>query len=50
MDKVSWPSRQDLQRATTVVIVTMLFIGFVLLAYDVFWAWFFTLIRILKPA
>jgi preprotein translocase subunit SecE len=50
MDKVTWPSRQDLQRATIVVIVTMLFIGAVLFFYDIFWAWFFTLIRILKPA
>jgi preprotein translocase subunit SecE len=50
MDKVSWPSREELQRATIVVIATMLFIGAVLFFYDIFWAWFFTLIRILKPA
>ena len=50
MDKVTWPTRNELQRATTVVIATMLFIGLVLLAYDVFWAWFFTLVGLLERA
>lgn len=49
MDKVTWAGREELQRATIVVICTMLFIGTVLLVYDVFWAWFFTLVRILQP-
>ena len=49
MDKVTWASREELQRATIVVIATMVFIGLVLLAYDVFWVWFFTLVRILQP-
>ncbi len=49
MDKVTWAGREELQRATIVVIVTMTFMGAVLLAYDLFWVWFFTLINILKP-
>lgn len=49
MDKVTWAGREELQRATIVVICTMVFIGTVLLVYDVFWAWFFTLVRILQP-
>ena len=49
MDKVTWASREELQRATIVVIATMVFIGLVLLAYDVFWVWFFTFVRILQP-
>ncbi len=49
MDKVTWASREELQRATIVVICTMTFIGVVLLVYDVFWVWFFTLVRILQP-
>lgn len=50
MDKVTWASRAELQRATAVVIVTMVFIGVVLLAYDIFWAWLFTAIGVLKQA
>ncbi len=49
MDKVTWAGREELQRATIVVISTMLFIGAVLLVYDLFWVWFFTLVRILQP-
>ncbi len=49
MDKVTWAGREELQRATIVVITTMVFIGVVLLVYDVFWVWFFTLVRILQP-
>ena len=43
MDKVSWPSKPELYRATVVVITTMVFIGIVLFFYDMFWQWFFTL-------
>jgi preprotein translocase subunit SecE len=49
MDKVTWASREELQRATIVVICTMTFIGLVLFVYDLFWVWFFTLVRILQP-
>jgi preprotein translocase subunit SecE len=49
MDKVTWSSRQDLYRATVVVISTMVLLGAVLLLYDFVWVWFFTVVRILKP-
>ena len=49
MDKVTWSSRQELFRATTVVIVTMVLLGAILLFYDFVWVWFFTVVRILKP-
>ena len=39
MAKVSWPSRQELVRATTVVIGSMVFLTVVLYAFDSFWAW-----------
>jgi preprotein translocase subunit SecE len=48
MDKVSWSSRDELFRATAVVLITMVFLAFILLAYDIFWRWFFTLIRFLQ--
>ncbi len=48
MDKVSWASRSELYRATIVVLVTMFFLGFVLLFYDIFWRWFFKLIGFLQ--
>lgn len=47
MDKVSWASRDELRRATIVVITTMFFLGFVLFAYDLFWVWLFKLVGIL---
>ena len=49
MDKVTWSSRQELFRATTVVIITMVLLAAILLFYDFVWVWFFTFIRILKP-
>jgi preprotein translocase subunit SecE len=48
MDKVSWASKQELYRATMVVLSTMLFLGVVLFGFDVFWQWFFRLIGFLK--
>ena len=48
MDKVSWASRQELQRATVVVVCTMFFLGFVLFVYDQFWVYFFRLIGFLQ--
>jgi preprotein translocase subunit SecE len=49
MDKVTWSSRQELYRATAVVITTMVLLGITLLLYDFVWVWFFTAVRILKP-
>ena len=48
MDKVSWASRAELIRATTVVLVTMVFLGAVLFLFDFFWQWFFVLIHFLE--
>ena len=48
MDKVSWASRQELFRATAVVIATMFFLGFILFAYDLIWVWLFTRLGILQ--
>jgi len=48
MDKVSWSSRQELVRATAVVIVTMVVLGAVLLLFDMIWQRFFELIGFLQ--
>jgi len=48
MDKVSWAARSELYRATIVVLVTMFFLGFVLLAFDIFWQWLFRWIGVLQ--
>jgi len=45
MDKVSWSSWPELWRSTAVVIVTMVLLAIVLLSFDVFWHWFFELIK-----
>jgi len=37
MNKVSWASKQELYRATIVVLSTMLFLGIVLFVYDKIW-------------
>jgi len=42
MAKVSWPSKQELIRATTVVIGSMAFLTLVLFLFDAFWAWLLT--------
>ncbi len=39
MVKVSWPSRSELIRSSTVVIVTIFGLAFVLALYDFFWNW-----------
>jgi preprotein translocase subunit SecE len=48
MDKVTWATREDLQRSTMVVIVVMFFLGIVLFTYDLIWSWFFQLIGFLQ--
>lgn len=48
MDKVTWASKQDLYRSTMVVIGVMLFLGFALFVFDLFWQWFFKLIGFLQ--
>jgi preprotein translocase subunit SecE len=37
MNKVSWPSRKELFRATIVVIVTIFLLAIILFGYDMFW-------------
>lgn len=46
--KVSWPSRDELKRATVVVLVTMFLLSFVLFAYDLTWQWALRTIGILQ--
>lgn len=37
MAKVSWPTRDELKRATVVVLITMFLLSFVLFMYDLIW-------------
>ena len=37
MNKVSWPSRKELIRASVVVIITIFLLAIVLFGYDLFW-------------
>jgi preprotein translocase subunit SecE len=46
MNKVSWPSRGELMTASMVVLVCILFLGFLLAAYDFVWIWVFKFLRI----
>ena len=48
MDKVTWSSRQELVRATIVVLVTMLLMGVYLFLFDIFWQFFFEWIGFLQ--
>jgi len=41
MNKVSWPGRTELVRASMVVLVTIFVLAAVLATYDVFWAFLF---------
>ena len=47
MDKVSWPSKAELVRATAVVIITMLLLGMLLFGYDLLWVYIFQKLGIL---
>jgi preprotein translocase subunit SecE len=48
MNKVSWASKQELYRATIVVLSTMLFLGVVLFLYDRAWLWILSSIGVLQ--
>ncbi len=48
MAKVSWPSRDELKRATVVVLVTMFLLSFVLFMYDLLWQQILRAIGILQ--
>jgi preprotein translocase subunit SecE len=46
MNKVSWPSRGELFRASVVVLVMLILMAVVLAVYDVFWIWIFKFLGI----
>ena len=48
VDKVHWPDRKHIHRATVVVIVTMLLMGAMLFVFDLVWQVFFEAIGFLK--
>ena len=48
MAKVSWASWTELKQGLVVVIATMFFLAFVLLAYDFIWQFFFRFIKFLQ--
>ena len=46
MNKVTWPSKDELVRASVVVIVTIFFLATALFAFDVLWQWLFNVIGV----
>jgi preprotein translocase subunit SecE len=48
VEKVHWPDRQHVQRASVVVIVTMLMMGAMLFLFDVIWRYVFSAIGFLQ--
>lgn len=46
MNKVTWPSKDELVRASVVVIVTIFFLATALFAFDVLWQWLFDTIGV----
>lgn len=52
MDKVSWPGKAELWRATVVVLATMFVLGVVLFVSDIIWQGLFTYLDVLhvEPA
>ena len=50
MNKVSWPTRGELIRASIVVIVVIFILATVLFGFDVFWKFFFVVIGVLKAS
>ena len=48
MNKVSWTSREDLQRATTVVLVTVTLMSLYLFGVDWLWSYLLQLLGVLK--
>lgn len=47
MAKVSWPTRDEVYRATIVVIVVMLLLAIGLGVFDIFWQWLFRMIGVI---
>ncbi|QDU06166.1 preprotein translocase subunit SecE [Gimesia chilikensis] len=48
VSKVTWATKEQLWRSTTVVIVVMFLLAFLLLAFDLFWQALFQLIGFLR--
>jgi preprotein translocase SecE subunit len=46
MNKVSWPSRAELFRASMVVLFTIFALAAVLFGFDSFWRWFFEFLKV----
>ncbi|TWU62421.1 preprotein translocase subunit SecE [Crateriforma conspicua] len=46
MNKVSWPSKDELIRASIVVIFTIFFLATTLFLFDVLWQWFFNVLGV----
>jgi preprotein translocase subunit SecE len=46
MNKVTWPSKQELVRASIVVIATIIILAVTLFLFDVIWQWFFATIGV----
>jgi preprotein translocase subunit SecE len=50
MNKVSWPNRAELFRASMVVLITIIVLAAVLWGFDLFWAWFFSEVHLFPGA
>ena len=48
MNKVTWPTRDELIRSSMVVIVVIFFLALLLFVFDLFWRFLFQLIGVLK--
>ncbi|MFG0289183.1 MAG: preprotein translocase subunit SecE [Rhodopirellula sp. JB044] len=46
MNKVTWPSKDELKRAAVVVIFTIFFLAITLFAFDVIWQFIFSTLRV----
>jgi preprotein translocase subunit SecE len=48
MNKVSWPSKQELIRSSIVVIFVIFLLAAILFGFDALWMWLFRMIGVLK--
>jgi preprotein translocase subunit SecE len=46
MNKVSWPSRHELIRGSSVVLITIFFLAMVLFGFDAMWGYIFRVLKI----
>ena len=47
VNKVSWPTRSELFRASMVVLICIIFLAVILFSYDIIWQWIFRTLGIL---